>query len=74
MGPVRNWPLAVCDKSSINFSEDIASHDSVFPESLVETGELHVSDKHKFYYLSDQEVDEAMILLQTDSVSGSGRW
>ena len=48
------------------------AHDSVFPESLIETGEVHASNKHKFYYLGDQQVDEALLLLQTDSVSGYG--
>lgn len=73
VGPVENWPLAVCDKSSIDLERDIVCHDSVFPESLVETGELQFNKSQKFYYLSKQKEDEALVLLQTDSESGSGR-
>ena len=39
----------------------------------METGELHATKSHKFYYLSDQQEDEAPMLLQTDSISGSGK-
>ena len=73
VGPVENWPLAVCDRSSIKQAEDIVIHDAVFAESLVETGELLFSDRHKFFYLSDQRVDEGLVILQTDSVTGHGQ-
>jgi hypothetical protein len=45
----------------------------VFPESLVETGELQFNKEQKFFYLSDQQEDEGLVLLQTDSISGSGK-
>ena len=48
------------------------NHDSVFPENLIETGEVHASKDHKFFYLGDQKVDEALVMLQTDSILGYG--
>ena len=72
VGPVENWPLAVCDRSSINQAEDIVVHDAVFGESLVETGELQFSEKQRFFYLSDQQTHESLVILQTDSISGNG--
>lgn len=72
VGPVTHWPLAVCDRNSVDPGRDLERHDAVFERRVVETWEVYHSEGQKFYYLSDQTTDEALVMLQADSHTGPG--
>jgi len=71
-GPVRSWPLAVCDTSSVNTVNDLQARDIVYPEGPVESFWVHPSSGYKFYYLSEQQTNETMVILQSDSKGYTG--
>ncbi|CAD6584202.1 MAG: hypothetical protein ASARMPRED_001627 [Alectoria sarmentosa] len=60
-GPVRDWPLGLCDASTVNFNEDTMASDIVFPDHYTENVQVHHDPQHKWYYLSDQKPDEALV-------------
>lgn len=66
-GPVRDWPLAVCDRSTVDLAKDVKAADLVFARHAVENCQIHYSSCHKWYYLSDQQPEEAWVFLQSDS-------
>ncbi|KXS94833.1 hypothetical protein AC578_3668 [Pseudocercospora eumusae] len=72
-GPVRDWPLALCDPSTLS-SSDLCSSDIVFEEQMIENYLVHSNDTQRWYYLSDQEASEAWVFLQADSRrTGNGK-
>ncbi|KAJ4350300.1 uncharacterized protein N0V89_008921 [Didymosphaeria variabile] len=71
-GPVRSWPLAVCDSSTVNAAKDLQARDIVFPDGALETFQVHPSSAYKFYYLSQQQTDETMVMPQSDSAGLTG--
>ena len=70
-GPVGDWPLAICDNSTIDPENDVQPADQVYADRAVENCQVHYSDKQKWYYISDQRDDEAWVFLQADSAKGS---
>ncbi len=66
-GPVRDWPLAVCDPKSVDPVRDIEPADLVYPRYIIETCQLYWSPKHKWCYLSDQQPYEALVFIQSES-------
>jgi hypothetical protein len=66
-GPVRDWPLALCDARTLEASTDLEAADLVYAEYVVENRQIYQSDRHKWYYLSDQQPDEMWVFMQSDS-------
>ncbi|KAF2676244.1 putative CmcJ-like methyltransferase [Lentithecium fluviatile CBS 122367] len=71
-GPVSSWPLAVCDNTSVDTASDLQARDIVYPEGPVESFWVHPSPAHRFYYLSNQNTEEALVMLQSDSGGWTG--
>lgn len=71
-GPVRDWPLALCDASTINAHEDLVACDRVFTDFCAETYQVHYSPQQQWYYLSDQMPNEILLFRAADSCSGLG--
>lgn len=67
-GPVRDAPLAVCDYRTVH-EDDRVPTDIVFPDYLGETYNFRPSPKHRFYYVDEQQVDEAWMVKCFDSAS-----
>lgn len=65
-GPVKDWPLALCEPSSLQTS-DMEPCDLVYPDYVVENRQIYHSPALKWFYLSDQRADEAWIFVQTDT-------
>ncbi|KAI9928687.1 hypothetical protein ASPWEDRAFT_168660 [Aspergillus wentii DTO 134E9] len=68
---VRKDPLAVCDWLSVNPQEDWHSIRMTFPHGWNELGHVAYRDSHRWYYLSGQRPDEALIFKQFDSAEAS---
>ncbi|KAH7391755.1 hypothetical protein BKA66DRAFT_25838 [Pyrenochaeta sp. MPI-SDFR-AT-0127] len=66
-GPVKNWPLAMCDPDTINPDTDLEPCDLVYPDYVVENRQLYHSDKQRWFYLSNQMPNEAWVFLQSDT-------
>jgi len=87
-GPLKDWPLAVCDAASVEPSRDLKDMDNVLPNDLnavnyVQPGDgtnlnvaenvlAHYSPAQRWYYLSDHQPSELLIFRQVDSAGKSG--
>ncbi|KAK1765944.1 hypothetical protein QBC33DRAFT_620855 [Phialemonium atrogriseum] len=71
-GPVREWPLALCDASSVDPS-DLRAHDTVFdPTTSRENLMVHFNANQRWYYLSEQLPSELWVFRQCDSAGKQG--
>jgi len=67
-GPVKDWPLALCDATSVKKS-DLAPCDFVLSSDIVrEMFQVHHNNEQTWYYLSDQEATELLLFRQDDSI------
>ncbi|KAI0490844.1 hypothetical protein F4859DRAFT_520482 [Xylaria cf. heliscus] len=65
-GPVKDWPLALCNPSSVNYDEDVVPCDVVFEDHFTENSQIHYSENHEWLYISDQRGDEVLIFTTVD--------
>lgn len=63
---VNDWPLAVCDGSSIS-SEHLIETDTIRRNYQGANMYMLHSNEHKWYFLRRQQVDEALIFKQFDT-------
>lgn len=67
VGPVRDWPLAMCIPETVDTSRDLEPCDLVYPDYVVENQQVYFSEKLEWYFLSDQQPNEAWVFLQSDT-------
>lgn len=65
-GPLRDWPLALCDAASVK-AADLTAADIVFEENVSENLQIHYDAAQKWYYLEDQEASEMLVFRQAES-------
>lgn len=65
-GPLRDWPLAVCDISTVDIN-DVHRGDLVHPNFVIENCQVNFNPNQKWHYISDQLPSEAWVFLQSDS-------
>ena len=70
-GPVKDWPLALCDPTSVD-AMDLEAADLVYHDYVVENRQIYRKPGQKWYYISDQQPNEAWIFRQSDSKPGAG--
>nr|POE75759.1 hypothetical protein CFP56_67778 [Quercus suber] len=68
-GPVKDWPLAVCDAASLDQS-DVQECDVVFGTQVIENYLVQHNPQQRWYYLSDQTPSEAWVFMQSDTANG----
>ncbi|KAF2108839.1 methyltransferase [Lophiotrema nucula] len=66
-GPLYDWPLAVCDVSSVDFDADTMPGDSVNENGIYENIQVHFNDNQKWYYVAGQQQSELLIFKHADS-------
>jgi hypothetical protein len=64
-------PLAVCDWSSIQADQDIIPNRFIFADSWLEVAKVVYSERHRWWYCSEQRVDEIVVFKQFDSTAGT---
>jgi hypothetical protein len=64
--PVEDYPLAVCDPSSVP-AQDYAECDHVRRKFKGANMYLHFSPQHKWYYLGQQRPEEVLFMKMFDS-------
>ena len=73
-GPVQDTPLAVCDAQSIGQDHFVAT-DLKYPDRTGEVYSVSYQPGHRWYYFSDMQPDEAMLLKCYDSrTDGTARF
>jgi len=71
-GPLVDWPLALCDGSTVDFENDTMAGDIVDKDAVFENTQVHFNPEQKWYYLSDQMPEELLIFKNADSEEESG--
>ncbi|KAF4997491.1 hypothetical protein FGRMN_3855 [Fusarium graminum] len=66
-GPNDDWPLAVCDYTSIDVDDDTTTNDALHLRRTGENWLLYPSDKHRWFYQSSMEEDDLIVFRNTDS-------
>lgn len=64
--PIEDWPLAVCDGSTLK-DEDLIRCDHIRPQQQAETTFILQRDWHKWYYMSQQAKSEVLLIKNFDS-------
>ncbi|TAQ86919.1 hypothetical protein B7494_g4747 [Chlorociboria aeruginascens] len=57
--PVRDWPLALCDATSVD-QADLVDADVIYPNYLAENRMVHFNEDQKWYWLPDQAANEIL--------------
>jgi hypothetical protein len=65
-GPVADSPLALCDARS-STDDDLIASDLVYPHVRGETSTVEYRPGHRWYYFSDMQPDEALLIRVHDS-------
>ncbi|KAI6083734.1 hypothetical protein F4821DRAFT_244122 [Hypoxylon rubiginosum] len=66
-GPNNDWPLAVCDYESIDLDADTIDCDVIHEQYVGENILLFKNPKHKWYYLSNQGIDDLIVFRNVSS-------
>jgi hypothetical protein len=67
-GPVLDSPLALCDARSFTDNDLIAS-DLIYPHVRGEISRVEFKPQHRWYYFSEQQRDEVLLIRVHDSAS-----
>jgi hypothetical protein len=68
-GPLHDYPLALCDNSSVDFENDVEPQDIVDRHEVLENVHIYHRPHHRWYYLSGQEDSELLVFRQADTAS-----
>jgi len=65
-GPLRDAPLAVCDATSVAFTDFVPS-DLVYRDRTGETYRVRYNPLHRWFYVPEMRADEAILIKCYDS-------
>lgn len=69
-GPNQDWPLALCDASTLDSDKDLEIADYVTETANREHCLAYARAEHRWWYLSHQKPTEAYMFRQYDSSKG----
>jgi len=72
-GPVQKSPLAFCDAQTLEV-HDFVSTDLRYPDRVGEIYSVHWKPAHRWFYYSQMEAEEALLLACFDSAEGRARF
>jgi hypothetical protein len=67
-GPVLDSPIALCDARSFT-DRDLIASDLVYPHVRGETSRVEYRPEHRWYYFSEQQADEVVLIRVHDSAT-----
>jgi hypothetical protein len=67
-GPVLDSPLALCDARTFT-DDDLIASDLVYAHVRGETSRVEYNPKHRWYYFSEMQTDEALFIRVHDSAN-----
>ncbi|KAL6713620.1 hypothetical protein ACLMJK_009085 [Lecanora helva] len=71
-GPLQDWPLALCDYSSIDPWRDLEPSDNIYTHLITETYNVYYHPQHRWYFLGDMQPEELLIFKSYDSSASNG--
>ena len=66
-GPLRDWPLALCDASTLDVPRDVVPTDIIFRNFIAENCMVHYSEGQRWHYLADQSPAELLVFKAADT-------
>jgi hypothetical protein len=73
-GPVRDFPLAVCDASTVR-PDDLVAADLIYRHRVGETYQVIYNPAHRWFYVPEMRTDEALLLKCFDTrTDGTARF
>jgi len=72
-GPLRDAPLAVCDATSVAFTDFVPS-DLVYRDRTGEIYRVKYNANHRWFYVPEMRADEAMLIKCYDSAPDKARF
>lgn len=70
-GPLKSWPIAVCDATSMQ-PDDFVACDLYYRDRVGEIFYVKYRERHRWYYYPDMQRDEALLLKCFDSDPARG--
>lgn len=67
IGPSDDWPLALCDYTTVDTEEDIRVSDAIRRTTVDEVSLLHYNEAHRWYCLKDQGVNDLLVFRNSNS-------
>ena len=67
---ISEWPLALCDSTSVDRVNDLKPADIVKSDYVGESYVAFHNPTHRWYYISDQTFEEAWLIKLYDSKPG----
>jgi hypothetical protein len=72
-GPLRDAPLAVCDATTVAFTDFVPS-DLVYRDRTGETYRVKYNPAHRWFYVPEMQPDEALLIKCYDSATDKARF
>jgi hypothetical protein len=73
-GPVRDFPLAICDASTVGI-DDLVAAEHIYRHRVGETYQVLYNPAHRWFYVPEMRTDEALLLKCFDSATdGTARF
>jgi hypothetical protein len=73
-GPVLDFPLAMCDASTVGF-DDLVATDLIYRQRVGETYQVTYNPAHRWFYVPEMRTDEALLLKCFDTrTDGTARF
>ncbi len=72
-GPLRDAPLAVCDATTVAFTDFVPS-DLVYPDRTGEIYRVKYNPAHRWFYVPEMQADEALLIKCYDSALDKARF
>jgi hypothetical protein len=73
-GPVRDFPLAICDAGTVRF-DDLVASDHIYRNRVGETYQVTYNPAHRWFYVPEMRTDEALLLKCFDTrTDGTARF
>ncbi|KAI1077725.1 hypothetical protein F5B20DRAFT_592749 [Whalleya microplaca] len=73
-GPLRDYPLILCDYSTVDKAKDLKASDLIFPHYLGEQYLCQYNPRHQWYYVKDQCPNECWLFKWHDSDTSCARF
>lgn len=70
IGPLRDWPLALCHPRSVMPEKDLQLMDRVYAANIEESIQIHYSSDQEWLYLEEQTPEEVLVFRGGDSDLG----
>lgn len=70
-GPANDWPLLLCDASTVDRKRDLTGSDLLYPDLATENSQVYYKPGFKWYYLSSHQTNEVIVFKQSDSLESA---